>query len=61
MGDEQRLTPEIAEKFLNDPDSVDLGAYPEIDDAAAEVLARYDGILYLGGPILLSDASAEAL
>lgn len=61
MADEQFLTKEIAENFLNDPDSVDLAAFIAVDDAAAEVLARYTKSLCLNNLESLSEEAARAL
>ena len=55
------LDEEVAQSFLEDPDSVDLGDFTSITDAAAEVLSKHKGELALFGLTELSDAAAEAL
>ena len=55
------LTLEIAEQFLEDPDSISFGCYTSIEDAAAESLSKYQGNLNLYGLTELSDAAAESL
>jgi hypothetical protein len=60
MSDENVLTKEIAEQFLADEDSVDIGEFTTIEDAAAESLGEHSGELYLG-LTSLSDAAAESL
>ena len=52
-----RLTKEIVE----DLDSVDLSEFTQLDDDAAEALAKHEGQLNLSGLTSLSDAAAEAL
>ena len=47
MSDEKVLTKEIAEQFLADKDSVDLGEFTELSDAAAESLSKHEGTLRL--------------
>ena len=61
MTDETVLTKEMAERFLADPDDVDLKVFTTIEDAAAEILSKYKGRLYLSGLTSLSDAAAESL
>jgi len=55
------LTQEIAEQYIADEDSFDLGEFTRIDDAAAESLAKHEGYLSLGGLTELSNAAAESL
>jgi len=56
------LTKEIAEQFLEDNGSVDLGEFDSLENSAAEVLAGYhDGELYLNGLMSLSKSSAQHL
>ena len=52
---------ELAKAFLDDPDNVELYEATEITDEAAEILARHQDELYLGGLTELSDAAAESL
>jgi hypothetical protein len=61
MSKEHILTLEIAEQFLEDPDSISLDEYTSIQDAAAESLSKHQGELYLSGLTQLSDAAAESL
>ena len=60
-----KLSKEIAEDFLDldDPEYFDIYIYKytEIEDAAAESLAKYQGNLDLNGLTELSDAAAESL
>ena len=64
MSKEEILTKGIAEKFIEDEDSVDLDEFTEIDDEAAEMLADFweeDGGVEpetLNGLETLSDAAA---
>ena len=59
---ERRLTREIAEQFLADDETVDMMGFTVIDDAAAEVLSKYDGkMLALPSLASLSDAAAASL
>ena len=51
----------IAQEFINDSDAVELRAAKELTDEAAEILAGYEGGLYLTGLTSLSDAAAESL
>lgn len=55
-----RLTQQHAEKFLAG-ELKRLHEFTILDDAAAEALAKYKGILHLRGLKTLSDAAAEAL
>ncbi|MDA7532383.1 hypothetical protein OAK70_02420 [Akkermansiaceae bacterium] len=55
------ITENIAEQFLKDNDSVDLQPFTSIDDAAAESLSKYKGVLWLDGLTELSDAAFETL
>jgi len=61
MSDETVLTKDIAEQFLADEDSVDLGEFMAIEDAAPESLSKHKEGLYLDGMTELSDAAAESL
>ena len=61
MSDENVLTKEIAEQFLADIFSVEIGDFQAIEDAAAESLRMHEGDLYLAELTLLSDAGAESL
>jgi hypothetical protein len=51
----------VAQKFLDDPDSVNLSSAKGISDDAAEVLAQHEGELSLNGLTELTDAAALAL
>lgn len=56
------LDAELAQSFLEDPDSVNLGDFTSITDDAAEVVSKYrGGTLFLYGLTNLSDAAADAL
>jgi len=56
------LTIRIAEQFIADQGGVSLNSYAAIDDAAAAILAKYEGFdLYLNGLASLSDATASSL
>ena len=55
------LTLEIAEKFSKDNDSVDLFEFTTLEDAAAKVLAKHEGMLWLSEIKSVSDAAASAL
>ena len=56
------LSIEIAEAFLDDPDSIDLSKFRTIDDEAAEILSkRKDWLLDLSGITELSDVAAGSL
>ena len=55
------LDAEMAQSFLEDPDSVNLADFTSITDAAAEVLSRCQGELGLFRLTELTDAAAEAL
>jgi len=60
--DLKRLTLEVAQRFVDEPDSVDLTEYELLDDDAAEALSKLQGgCLYLFGPEELRDAAAESL
>ena len=61
MSDEKVLTKEIAEQFLADEDSVDLREFTEIEDEAAEVLAKSSSGLNLRTLRHLSDDAAGHL
>ena len=63
MSDETVLTKEIAEQFLEDEDSVDLSEFTAIEDKAAEVLSKLQGVfeLALEGLTGLSEVAAESL
>jgi len=73
MTEENILTKEIAEQFLEDEDSVDLEEFTSIEDDAAETLGEgsasltANGLfqerprLSLDGLTSLSDAAAESL
>jgi hypothetical protein len=41
------LTLEIAEKLLKDDQSLDIAKFTTLEDAAAKVLAKYEGTLWL--------------
>ena len=56
---EKVLTKEIAEEWIVDEDSHDLGEFEAIDDAAAESLGKHEGNLYLSGLTELSDVVAR--
>lgn len=51
----------VAERFLANPDNIDLDSASTIDDNAAEVLAKHQGELFLSGLNELSSATAKAL
>lgn len=51
----------VAERFLENPDDIDLCDASTIDDAAAESLSKHQGLLSLRALTELSDAVAEAL
>jgi serine/threonine protein kinase len=57
----KRLTKEIAERLLTDPDSVELGKFTDLDDDAAEILSKCGANLDLYGLTELSEAAAECL
>ena len=61
MTEENILTKEIAEQFLEDEDSVDEAEFEAIEDAAAESVSKCAGGLSLDGLTQLSDAAAESL
>ena len=61
MTEENILTKEIAQQFLEDEDSVDLAEFTSIEDAAAVSLSKVDGWLSLNGLTSLSDEAAESL
>jgi len=52
---------EVAQRFLEDEDSIDLSAASSINDVAAEALSKHEGELCLDGLTELSDTAAEAL
>ena len=58
---QDRINAEMARRFLERPDLVDLSKAKIIDDDAAEILAIHKGELYLDGLISLSNAAAESL
>ena len=45
MKNSKILTTEIAERFLDDNDSVDLSEFTSIEDAAAQALAKHEGFV----------------
>ena len=47
MSEERVLTKEIAERFLHDEESVDLGEYTYVELAAAEVLSGHEMGIHL--------------
>jgi hypothetical protein len=49
MSEEKVLTKELTEQFLADPNSVYLSEFTAIEDEAAEVLAKHQDWLDLGG------------
>jgi hypothetical protein len=55
------LTLEIAEKLLKDDQSLDIAKFTTLEDAAAKVLAKYEGTLWLSEIKSVSDAAAAAL
>ena len=57
----EHITLEVAEKFLEGEDSIDLSESTGIDDEAADVLSKVQGSLCLDGLTGLSDAAADAL
>ena len=60
MSKNRILTKKIAEKFLLEKlDSAD--SFTHLEDAAAEILARHEGSLWLSNLTSLSDAAAKAL
>ena len=63
MSDENVLTEEFAEQFVEDEysDGDYLDEFTAIEDAAAESLSKYEGSLNLAGLESLSDAAAESL
>ena len=61
MSKKNILTQEIAEKFLKDDASVDLGQFTSIEESAAEVLSKCKGSLNLNGLTTLSVAAASSL
>jgi hypothetical protein len=56
-----RITLEVAMRFLDDEDSVNLGEYTAIDVDAAELLAQHPSDLILDGLTALDLEAAEAL
>lgn len=61
MEEQQMLTVETVEKYLADPESVDLSGFTEIENSAAEMLADYRGALCLSGLASLSEECARSL
>ena len=52
---------QVARRFLEDSESIDLSEATEITDEAAESLSKHEGYLSLDGLTSISDAAAEAL
>lgn len=52
---------EVAQRFLEDEDSIDLSAASSIDEAAAVILSKFEGWLCLDGLTELSDSTVEVL
>ncbi|MDA8736362.1 hypothetical protein N9M57_03170 [Opitutales bacterium] len=52
---------EVAQRFIEDADSIDLSAASSIDEAAAVVLSKFEGWLCLDGLTELSDSTVEVL
>ena len=50
----RRLTVEIAQQFLEEPQAVDTSRFSQIDDAAAKVFRYREGVLNLDGLTSLS-------
>ena len=61
MKNSKILTTEIAERFLDDNDSVDLSEFTSIEDAAAQALAKHEGSLRLNQLESVSIAAAASL
>jgi len=62
VDEENVLTKEIAEQFVNEAEaSFDLWEFTAIDDAAAEILSRHEESLYFHGLPMLSDTGAASL
>ena len=58
----EHISKEVAEQFLTRKDTLGLSRFSSMDDAAAEILSRYDGgELYLDGLATLSEVVAESL
>ncbi|WP_417377922.1 hypothetical protein [Gimesia sp.] len=55
------LTKEIATQFLEDPGSVELYGFTEIEGEAAEFLSKHEGELDLQALITVSDNAAQSL
>lgn len=55
------LTKEIATQFLEDPGSVELYDFTEIEGEAAEILSKHEGELDLQALITVSDNAAQSL
>jgi hypothetical protein len=51
----------IAQRFLDDPDSIDLSSVTGMSDSAAQILAKHDDYLDLRGLDELTEAAAESL
>ena len=60
-GGGKTITKAIAAKWMKDSDSVDLAAFQQLDEDAAKVLAKHDGILELNGLTQISDGAAKAI
>lgn len=58
---EIRIDVEMARRFIQDKDSVDLSKAQILDDDAAEILSEHSFELFLNGLTCLSDAAASAL
>lgn len=58
MSEENLLTKEIAEQFVEDEDSVDLSEFTTIEDGAAESLSKSGSSLWLNGLTTLSEYAA---
>jgi uncharacterized protein YxjI len=59
--DEEMLTVEVAEQFLEDQYSVNLSEFTSIEEEAADVLSNYESYIVLDGLTELSDKAAENL
>jgi hypothetical protein len=59
MSNERVLTKDLAEQFLADPHSVDLGTYSALEIDAAAFLIKHEGWLGLYGLTQLSEKAAE--
>ena len=58
---EKVITKAIAEEFLQDCENVDLDKFTSIENQAAEILAKHEGDLHLGGLTFLTNQATEAL